>query len=522
MRVQSPAFDLIKEPWIPCLRPDGSVEQVGLKEALTRSSEFLAVVGETPLVTASMYRLLLAVLHRVVDGPQTADDWISLWQSERLDPGRVNAYFRKWSDRFYLFHPDHPFYQWPDDRVDQKSIRILRGEFSHGENATLFDHSTKERSTKWPPAVAARALLSAQNFGVAGSCHPKLKLYFSHSPLAKGVFFLLGGNSLFQTLLFNLLPYAYIEDRFMGFGLPVWEVDNPFMSNRSVPLGYLDYLTWPSRKIMLLPEKDTSGYFVEHVTISPGLSLPDHIFDPMKHFISSRSKGWTVTRFQENRALWRDSAVLLELKDRSAVKAPVGFHLMADMIAEYGVLPEDIEFRIIALGMAAGPIDSERKAKAGKIHFYRHETMSLPGKYFEDRDLLLKLSGALEKAETLGRSLNIAAYHFALFTIAPRYVDKDLTKVKIDKLSRDAAGDVLSHWAVGRRYWTSLEIHFHKLLRDLPNGDAALERWNEALVRSSRESFDYVERHMSGSVRFWHAAVRPRRELESKLRKLFM
>ena len=61
----SVSFDLLKRAWVPCIRADGTLDELSLRDALVRAHELRALHGESPLVVAALYRLLLAVLHRV-------------------------------------------------------------------------------------------------------------------------------------------------------------------------------------------------------------------------------------------------------------------------------------------------------------------------------------------------------------------------------------------------------------------------------------------------------------------------
>ncbi|HZQ38177.1 MAG TPA: type I-E CRISPR-associated protein Cse1/CasA, partial [Dehalococcoidia bacterium] len=51
-----PGFNLIEEPWVPVLLPDGAPAEVSLGEALVRAHELREVADESPLVTASLHR----------------------------------------------------------------------------------------------------------------------------------------------------------------------------------------------------------------------------------------------------------------------------------------------------------------------------------------------------------------------------------------------------------------------------------------------------------------------------------
>ena len=233
-----PSYNLIDEPWIPCVEADGTAATLGLCDALGRAQQLRELSGDSPLVTAALYRLLLAVLHRVF-GPESYDAWYDLWQSGRFDQARVVAYLEQWRHRFDLFDPSHPFYQAADQRVKPKPVNSLILELAFGNKATLFDHTTDVAGVALTPAEGARAVVAAQDFGLAGLSGLPQK--FTDGPCARGVIFLVQGDTLFETLMLNMLRYP-TEDEVMPHypdDCPAWEMDDPFTPDRSRPSGYL-------------------------------------------------------------------------------------------------------------------------------------------------------------------------------------------------------------------------------------------------------------------------------------------
>ncbi|HFD40439.1 MAG TPA: type I-E CRISPR-associated protein Cse1/CasA, partial [Anaerolineae bacterium] len=260
-----PTFDLLQSPWIPCIRRDGTPVELGLRDALVQAHELRELGSESPLATAALYRLLLAVLHRALQGPADADEWADLWNAGSWDVARLDAYLAQWRHRFDLFDPVRPFYQSPDERVRPKPVNRLLHEIASGNNPTLFDHHTHERGPELTPAQAARALIALQAFGLGGLSGLPQK--FTDAPCAGGIVFLVQGETLFETLALNLLPYPddtilpyHPEDR------PAWEMDDPFTPDRNDPYGSLDYLTWQNRRVLLLPQPTSRGVIVREMT----------------------------------------------------------------------------------------------------------------------------------------------------------------------------------------------------------------------------------------------------------------
>jgi CRISPR system Cascade subunit CasA len=79
--MQKPYFNLIDEPWIPCipLQGDGTPQLFSLRETLTRAHELCEIYSDSPLTIAALHRLLLAILHDVF-GPKDTEAWKELWQ----------------------------------------------------------------------------------------------------------------------------------------------------------------------------------------------------------------------------------------------------------------------------------------------------------------------------------------------------------------------------------------------------------------------------------------------------------
>lgn len=72
-------FNLITQPWIP-VREGNKLKEVSLEQALLEGRRFERIEDPSPLVTVALYRLLLAILHRALQGPENSDEaakWFS-------------------------------------------------------------------------------------------------------------------------------------------------------------------------------------------------------------------------------------------------------------------------------------------------------------------------------------------------------------------------------------------------------------------------------------------------------------
>jgi len=503
-----PTFNLIDEPWIPCTEPDGRVVELGLRQTLARAHQLGGLHGESPLITAALYRLLLAVLHSALRGPQNRREWSELWQAGAWDMKDFDAYLDHWHDRFYLFHSDRPFYQSKDGRVKPKSIISLIPDMSSGNNATLFDHHTDATGETLSAPQAARTLVAAQHFSLAGPCIPTQKMYFKDGICTRGIIFLLEGDTLFETLALNLIRYNDEEPMpIVQEDKPTWEMDDPFIPVREFPQGYLDYLTWQNRRVLYIPETANEGIVVRNMTMAPGLCLDPTVLDPMKHYRKDEKRGEKVWRFTEGRVLWRDSAALFELSAPDKYRPPLNIKWVGDLVYD-SHLNATLKYRYMALGMANDQ---------AKVEFYREENMPLPLAYFEREERVEALSTALELAEKTRNKLWGAVNTLGKLIVSPTASDENGRQPDTKDVS-----NLTGHWGVERNYWGSLEIPFLELIEAIPKDpDSALAVWRNTLQRTAWDAFRQAERLSGTSPAALKAAVNAGGQLAGGLAKLF-
>jgi CRISPR system Cascade subunit CasA len=507
------SFNLLNKRWIPCVQLDGKPTHMGIRRLLAQSHELREVAGPSPLITAAIYRLLLVILHRVF-GPENRSAWGRLWQAKAWDMEPLDAYLEQWAHRFDLFDNERPFYQIADDRVRQKSVISMVPHLASGNNATLFDHSTEETGAALTPAQAAQALLVAQSFGLAGLSGLSEK--FTDAPCARGIYFLVQGHTLFETLTLNLIRYSGDVERPIPTGSadkPVWEMEDPFAGNRQVPLGYLDYLTWQNRRVLLKPEQDAQGIVVRQMTVAPGMRFDSNLVregvlsDPMNCYRKDEKRGCLVLRFREGRSLWRDSSALFQVKRANNHVPPYVFSWLSGLVGEH--LEESQIFRFMALGMAS---------KQAKVDFYRQENMPLPLLYLEKPELVGQLGDALQIAEDVGRKLWGAAQRIAALLIPP--ADEEEGRLTPNK--KKDVKKLITQWGIERHYWGELEIHYYILLETLPEGrDQALIRWRKVLQDAAWSALAHAETLAGSSTNGLRAAVRGRDRLAYGLSQVF-
>lgn len=323
------SYNLVDEPWIACTLTGGGTRSFSLREVFARAHEIGGLAYASPLVEVAVFRLLLALLHRVTDGPRTDADWEAQVKRGRFEYERFDAYLSDWRDRFDLFHAERPFHQVggfaliaPDGTaVPPDTPARLVIEQASGNNGTLFDHAVDGDPERVPADLAAAQLLAAQTWALGGGKGPTSNLfaahpYAAHAPMVGRLHVRVQRPTLFESLVMNacgLLPggaVATAADR------PVWEWDTPRRPGTVRPEGLLDLLTFPARCVRLVP--DASGRFVVGVYVAPGLKVVDD--DPSwppssDPAVATRrsDEGIRCVFLSESRAVWRDLGAILAM-----------------------------------------------------------------------------------------------------------------------------------------------------------------------------------------------------------------
>jgi CRISPR system Cascade subunit CasA len=287
-------------------------------------------------------------------------------------------------------------------------------------------------------------------------------------------------------------------------------MDDPFQPDRNLPFGYLDYLTWQNRRILLFPEEREKMTVVRQVTRGPALVFDRSILDPHKLYRLDRKKAPKVLRFNEYRSLWRDSSSLLMLAKSSKPSSfapPATFRWLHELVQE-SALDKSRVCRYRALGMANNQ---------ARVFFYRDERMPLPLHYLDDESLVFKLTEAADLAEQSGRKLQYAMRTLANLVIKPSCNQKGVPPPDPQYRKR-----LTQYWAAERTYWAELESPFRTLVVDLPRqSEEALANWYGLIGRAAWDAFEQSAVSAGDDARTLRAAVIARRQLGAGLKKIF-
>lgn len=464
-------FNLVDEPWIPCIAFGGGGMEQSIRDTLLNAHRVREICDDSPLVTVSIHRLLLAILYRAYNGPRDFAAWRSLVGGGCFDSNKVSAYLDRWRQRFDLFGTSHPFFQTGGLETRKvASVNRLATEFASGNNTTLFDHSLDDDEVSWEPAVAARRLVACQSFalGFGKSATARIdgkdeqRPYSSDAIALRGMNVWLQGRSLFLTLMINLAPCVDAS-------LPAWEFErsNKYRDEsngrRFSALGIVDRLTWQSRLIRLMG----NGRKVSSMFFTQGRTADKSVGDPMKVYRLSKQGGISALPLSSGKAAWRDAHSILSLPAPSTnERRPECFNLVA-RARGVGLLGADEHFAAQVVGLASA------QKKAGKFLLWRHDRMPVPGRLLVNDNLIERLGTLLQKAEQVAIALENRTRRIARLYLSPECESTngrqpDEKEVKRLTITIDPTPS----------YWARLEGHFFELLERLPDDwDRASGDW---------------------------------------------
>lgn len=339
-------YNLLDEPWICMVGRDCATMHVSLTEALVNAHLYTDLGGELPTQDIAILRLLLAVLHTVFsrvdengnDSPlETVKDalarWKTLWQRSCFPEKPLRDYLVKWRDRFWLFHPERPFFQVNAAEIGTKYTSAkLNGELSESNNKIkLFPVQTGTNRERLNYAEAARWLIY-QNAFDDNSSKPKGKNlpvpgigWLGKLGLIQAV-----GNNLFETLMLNL---CLLNGRTLWEkpNCPVWELAEPRSRERAeivIPDNQAELLTLQSRRLLL---KREAGSVVGYSLLGGDFFAKENSFSEMMTLWNRREDKKTneiwfqPQRHNPDRFIWQEFNTIITEKNtdmKQALRCP--------------------------------------------------------------------------------------------------------------------------------------------------------------------------------------------------------
>lgn len=431
-------FNLIDEKWIPARLPDGSRQEMGIRDVLLRSAEIAAIEDHSPLVVAALHRFLLAVLYRALEGP-TDINQARMFFRTGFPRDKITAYLGNWRDRFWLFDDEYPFGQIPSfEPKIWRAWTTLAAEHNADNAKVLFDHVNVGAPGVISESAAVRWMLATQTFSV--SCGKSELSHTGTAPSATAAMVLPLGYNLRDTLLYSLVPqYRGISNS----DFPIWErspesVEDLRKGIARTVSGFADLYTWRTRSIRL-DIHGLGGITKLAFASGIGISSMDEI-DPMLGYRIDEKKGKLSVQFRE-RGLWRDFDSLLPDESRLAPK------VIEHAISLTRQNRERFPRSIIVLGQ------SNNKAK---IEFWRMERFILPEALAGDHFIRTDIRMLLLDAEESQKALWAACHSFA----------EDMLSRGVEKPGKDDIRNFIKQISVIDWYWSTLESRFHEILAE--------------------------------------------------------
>lgn len=372
-------FNLLDEPWIKVILPSLEQKEVSLTDVFAHGHEYMALSGETPTQDAAVFRVLLAVALTVfyrydengeedeisedndADEETVLDRWQSYWSTGRFPEQAVRAYLDKYRERFWLFHPETPFWQVGGLQYGTDyNIECLYGNMGASNNPATkcyFRMVDGEELYRMDYAQAARWLIHLNAYGVnvkKKEKAPGQQLTVGVGRLGQLGFVMANGENLFHTLMLNLCPLN--GDEIWGLPSPVWErnVRTDQAHEISRPDNLPESYTIQSRRLLLMrdPQGSITGFRALGGDFYP---VDGDLGEPMTLWYkkTGKNKGekpvFSPKRHDPAVHAWREFPTLLR-KDKDT-RIP-GIVKWMDILCRNGFLTSFVTFRMIGVTYA--------------------------------------------------------------------------------------------------------------------------------------------------------------------------
>ena len=424
------SFNLLDEPWIRVTRLDGAPDEVSLLSLFREAADIAGIHGEIASQDVAVLRLLLAICHRAMDGPEDLDVWEEYWR----DPGSLGRdavdHLERHRERFDLRDPDRPFFQVAGIHAASGKLWGLKSLIADvPNNNPLFTTRIAEglESIGW--AEAARWLVHVHAFDPSGIRtgavgDPQVKGGKGY-PIGPGWTGQIGtvtvvGENLERTLLLNTVVCEDL-DGLNGVDptrdLAPWErePDGPAGSHDPRPTGPVHCYTWQTRRVLLHGDDDgVTGLFLgngdrakpqNRYRVEPMTAW--RYSDPQSRKL--KAPVYMPCKLPTDRAFWRGlSTLVAQLSPKTTVKG-------AGEVTKYrspGVVSfyQDLMYHEIVPASGLIPLHAvgiEYGSSESTVAELVDDVLSLPAGLLdpENRRLLAVVRGAMEETEKVADAL---------------------------------------------------------------------------------------------------------------------
>ena len=507
-------FNLVDEPFIVALGMDNRMHEISLLEALIHAHRYVDIGGEMATQDAAITRLLLAIVHTVFsrtnedgiespleDEDEAIDRWSEIWEMGQFPEVPIRNYLETWHDRFWLFHPERPFYQVPDvygltaenalektglsnpDCTGPKTKATftsakLNGEIGEsGNKVRLFSPRLRAAKRTLTFAEAARWLITFHGFDDASGKESKESKgartekaddsigvgWLGKLSLAQAV-----GRNLFETLMLNCV---FIRDgrELFGEDRPTWEREVLEVRERNyipVPDNFAEILTIQSRRVLLIAdEKSVLGF----------ASYGGDFFN-REGAVNEQFTMWTVPKASKGKSslpvpryqdlpvqMWREISSLLIREEPGSGSG----HYPPGVVSWIRRLPENLSPSIIAFRYVKIKYDSKNCSATNCISDSLSMSRDLLTKLGENR--LIRIAQEVKKCDDAA----YAVKRFGENLFDAEGGDMNGRQFKSNREARIDAGNIAAE-----RYYFEMDLPFRRWLMSLS-------------ARDSREKFEH-------------------------------
>lgn len=496
-----PSFNVLKEPWIPVIRLDGSRDELGILPCLEQAPNLREIRDPAPIIEFGMYRLLVAfVLDALIMADRRPEDPLdlkSLIKDGRFDFRMIENYIEQCGDVFDLFHPERPFLQTKMDKSKPKPFAGMFPSAPSGTNVNHWHHES-ENSIEVTVREATRLLTTIAPFMTSGGA--------GLSPSINGapaIYALPVGRNLFETIVLNL-PCRKNQDS--GNGTTAWRsISSPGQERTQATT--IESLTWRPRQIHLVPEVGNDDSIrVREMKFEKGDSTRLTWIDASLAYRRDKDKVTSV-RMRENRPLWRDAGPLLLLNESEHGRDEKKISFSRPDVVEQAFVVKEVGDPLVI------QVYGMRTDMKMKVFEWIRSQWTIPSKLGRSTRLGSLVKQELDRAEQ-------AAYHLrsCIKALYPRG----------GASNKKALGTITDRCE--RMYWLRLESSFHPLMEtfaalnpDAPDDPSLIATtardWREAIRSYALEQFELAAKDMDTDSDALERQVRARTWLNNKLKK---
>ena len=419
----APTFNLWTEPWIQLLGTDAVPLRLGMRDCLVHAHELDALADPSPLVIASLQRLLAAIAQDIFR-PESPAALAALIRGGSFAEDTVDAFGAQYGGRFDLFSESQPFMQTsdigltpPKRKTEAKTVAYLFPEEPSATNINHFFHRYDDEN-QYSPATAATGLITLSAFATSGGAGIK--------PSINGVpplYVLPVGKTLFETIALSIITPEFQPRIASHDDHPAWRRDTVIKRSEEVNrVGYLESLTFPARRVRLFPERTAgncsrSGEFsdvlVRKMIFEMGRSRPKAAelwFDPFAAYRVGAKGVPNPVRPLEGKVLWREYGTLFHTPTPNLSELTVGTVIAPTVVNQLANLQDydvahDAQWRMRCIGL--------RTDMKAKVFEWVDDTLDVPTGLLADPLGQDEVRLAIERAEAWNR--RISAIHDRAF-----------------------------------------------------------------------------------------------------------